>query len=267
MSGCGTLQKGSLFERAGMALQQVGQPRADDGQESDRYSAELRALFDQPYIDPLTRYLQRFQDDEARLAPLQQVRLERKKRCEAVAARYNADPLTASGLARYRGGYSLSCPRDVAAYAQRLENLQQSQVEEPAAPEVSPEVIEWVAESPPSSQLNDCYLLTRIRNFSEAQKACREPARMGDARAQTNMALIAHAFQDYENAEYWAREAAPKSGDACYLLAQMYAEGQGVEQSDKQAVRWYSQAASHGNSAAKLVLRESPGITSRGSID
>jgi hypothetical protein len=256
LNGCGSLQRekiveasSELVDKAGRALRSIGQSQAPDD-----YDSELRPLFAQPYIDPLTRYLQRHRDDEPRASQLLQVRRERDRRCAAVAERYNADPLTAGALARYRAGYSFSCPQDVAAYAGQLKR-QMAEAAEPAEP-AAPKPGQRQPPSVSKQQLNDCYLLTAIRNFSEALKACRAPAEAGDVQAQNNMAQIAYAFRDHAVAYRWARQAAPESADAAYLLGQMYTAGQGVEQSSKKAETWYAKAARQGHAGAKAALGE-----------
>ena len=97
-----------------------------------------------------------------------------------------------------------------------------------------------------AQQLNDCYLLTTIRNYSEARAACQAPAQQGDRRAQSNMALISRALGQYAAALDWAQQAAPGSADAAYLLGELYERGQGVEASDQRALSWYLQAAEQG---------------------
>lgn len=269
LTGCGTLQRERLMDASAdlmakteQALQRMGLAQAPEDTVTDEHAAELQALFAQPYIDPLTRYLQRHGDDSARQPGLAEVRDERDRRCAAVAARYRSAPLTQAALDRYRAGYSLSCAQDVEAYAGLLKSLRQESAEiaaeagkaEPAE-STQPEAPSEVAAKPVfSQQLNDCYLLTAIRNFSEALKACREPAEAGDLQAQTNMAHIAYAFQDHVSAYRWAREAAPESFEASYLLGKLYAAGHGVEKNSEKAKRWYAKAARQGHAGAQAAL-------------
>ena len=81
------------------------------------------------------------------------------------------------------------------------------------------------------------------------------PAQAGDSQAQANLALIAHAFEDYPEAFQWARKAAGDSGEAAYLLGQMYAAGEGVAPSKQQAVYWYTKAAEQGHEQAIGILK------------
>jgi TPR repeat protein len=232
------------------------------------FATEREALFDQPFIDPLTDYLIEHHGDPDRQTVLQRVREERNARCEQVARQYADEPSTDAVLAQFNAGYAYSCPQQVADFEQRVEQ----QPEPEQKPERRPE-----PESIPETQaadtrtadsisvseqsLSDCYLLTTIRNFSAAREACQRPAENGDVRSQANMARVAHAFEDYASAHKWAEKAAPNSGDAAYLLARMYAEGQGVSQNMDRAVYWYSQAAGQGHKNARAALdRHAEGI-------
>lgn len=254
IAGCGNLKTSDFLSRTGDALSKIGQrpPTADLDQ-------EIKPLFDQPYIDPLTEYLQRYADDPARTAHLGQVRGERERRCAAVAGRYNTDEITAPSLALYRRGYGFSCPQDVAAYEARLEAMQQASkpARQPASEllsddsEVHDDKAQKVAVS---GQLNDCYLLTRIRNFSGALKACLGPAEAGVAGAQASMAQIQNALGNHESAYRWARQAAPESGQGAYLLGEMYAQGLGVAQDKDAAAEWFRTAIGLGYAGAEIAL-------------
>jgi hypothetical protein len=221
---------------------------------SEQYASEVQALFDQPYIDPLTRYFQKYRGSSVRASQIAQIREERDRRCEAVAERYASGPLTQQALASYKAGYAFSCPKDVAAYADRLARRQAPAEEEELA---NTDTEKAPAREEPSQQLKDCYLLTEIRNFSEALKACREPAERGDIQSQTNMALIAYTMEDYAAAYTWARKAAPDSSEAAYLLGRMYTAGKGTVRNNAEAKKWYSEAARQGHTGAKVALDES----------
>lgn len=256
IAGCGNLKTSDFLSRTGDALSKIGQraPAADLDQ-------EIKPLFDQPYIDPLTEYLQRYGADSARTAQLGQVRAERERRCAAVARRYNTSGITETGLASYRRGYSFSCPQDVAAYEARLEAMQPQPAPKPVLQpvseppsddsEVHDDDTQKVAVSP---QLNDCYLLTRIRNFSDALKACRGPAEDGAAGAQASMAQIQSALGNHESAYRWAWQAAPESGQGAYLLGEMYAQGLGVAQDKDAAAKWFRTAIGLGYVGAENAL-------------
>lgn len=259
LSACASINTDRLAEtssdmpdRTGEAIEAI--ETIGDRPDTRSFEPERQALFDQPYIDPLTDYLETYAGDTERASAVRRVEDERERRCRTIAGQYAGEPATEAVLERYRAGYSYSCPEQVSAFAERVSR------NTPAN-----DVVEPVTDSPAQSQdspassadqqaLGDCYLLTSIRNYSAAREACLEPAQAGDTRSQANMALIAHAFEDYATALEWAEKAAPASSEAGYLLGRMYASGQGVEQDMEQAVYWYSKAAGQGNSEAKAAL-------------
>jgi len=271
-AGCSSLKNSDFLSRTGDVLSKIGQKSS-----AANFDEEIKLLFNQPYIDPLTEYLQQYADNSARTAQLEQVSQERERRCAAVARRYSSGETTKTGLALYRRGYSFSCPQDVAAYQARLEAMQQA-----------PKLARQPVSGPPSDdskvldddlvesdmnaensatlsaneaqnvvvsrQLNDCYLLTRIRNFSSALKACRGPADDGVAGAQASVAQIQSALGHPESAYRWARQAAPESGQAAYLLGELYAQGRGVAQDKNAAAKWFRTAAELGHPGAPAAL-------------
>jgi hypothetical protein len=222
------------------------------------YQAEKQALFDQPYVDPLTDYLIEHQGDPDRERVVEQVRQERDQRCLTVATQYADKPATEQMLRRYNISYGYSCPQQVAAFEKRVTR----QAAEPAPPSelelrtpAASVEIDSARDARVSDQaLSDCYLLTTIRNFSAAKEACREPADKGDVRSQANMAVVAYAFEDFANALDWARKAAPGSGEAAFLLGQMYAFGRGVSQNIDKAVYWYKEAVRQGHREAQAAI-------------
>ncbi|MBV1786864.1 sel1 repeat family protein [Marinobacterium sp. D7] len=216
----------------------------------DAYDLEVKQLFDQPYIDPLTRYLERYRNDESRAAHLQRVLDERNQRCRQIADKYANRPLNVKTLEQYRSGYSYSCPQQVEAFAGRLQQATESgEVEQVTTPVEPAAEIAWSGQL--AQQLNDCYLLTTIGNFSAARAACTTPAEKGDPRAQYNMALIARSLTQYDEALNWAHLAAKHSAEARYLLGQLYEAGQGVEEDEINALTWYRDAAEQGNASAQ----------------
>lgn len=279
-AGCSSLKNSDFLNRTGDALSKIGQR----GSVAD-LDQEIEPLFDQPYIDPLTEYLQQYADDPARTTLLGQVRQEREFRCAVIARRYNADEVTKAGLALYRRGYSFSCSQDVAAYQARLEAMQPApkparqpaieprsddrekssvqlaelkrkteNTEALSAGDAQTQQIAVSAKAAAFPQLNDCYLLTRIRNFSGALKACRGPAEDGVAGAQASMAKIERALGNHESAYGWALKAASDSGQAANLLGEMYAQGLGVAQDKNAAVKWFRAAAGLGHAGAENAL-------------
>ncbi|WP_139116557.1 tetratricopeptide repeat protein [Terasakiispira papahanaumokuakeensis] len=248
---------------------------ANQAFEADK--AAVQALFDQPYIDPLTRFLKQPQGQQLPQDLQNKIRVERDRRCQAVAQEYAQRPLTAQSLARYRAGYQYSCPDDVDAFAERLkvQSKDSNQAAETASgqsdevsddPDAAAETQRQQttstasvgADAISSQQLNDCYLLTQIRNFSDALDACQEPAEKGYVKAQRNMAMMAYTLEDYERARLWAEKAASQSGQAANILGEMYAQGQGVNVDLAQARHWFLEAVRLGYAKAQSRLETLP---------
>jgi len=282
-AGCAGLETNNFLSRTGEALGRIGQKTTTADAEK-----KVRPLFDQPYIDPLTEYIQRYSDDPARADRLEQVKQERDRRCAEVARRYNTDDITRTGLALYRRGYSFSCPEDVAAYEAKLEAKPSAEVQnrslnsKPVVSDPAPPVSDGARQPADASrrsgeplpeeglaepasagesqneavsrQLNECFLLTRIRNYSAALEACHGPAEDGAIGAQSNMAQIQSALGNHESAYQWARKAAPASAQAANLLGEMYAHGRGVTEENAKAVKWFRTAAELGHAGAQDAL-------------
>jgi len=267
LAGCQGVRQSPVVEkpvewmgRAGDRLQEL-----NPLQRSRAIEAEIDTLFGQSYIDPLTDYLREHRNDERRADALRRVLVERERRCAAVGGVYAARDATEQNLQRFRRGYSYSCPRQVADFAQRVDAGPESGlasegepgtlfIDEDVAGDPVSAPLPAKTESAVDRTLNDCYLLTTIRNYSEASQVCEEHAAAGDLRAQVNMATIARALGEYGNAATWALRAAPASGVACFMLGELYAEGLGVTKSDAEARRWFSEAdrLGHPNAGAAL---------------
>lgn len=196
---------------SGCAFQAERSPTDTENQATEADKAAVQALFDQPYIDPLTRFLKQPEGQQLPQDLQDKVRAERARRCQVVAQEYAQRPLTAQSLARYRAGYQYSCPDDVDAFAERLkaQSTDSNQAAETASgqsaeasdePDATAETqtqqttstASVEADAISSQQLNDCFLLTQIRNFSDALEACQEPAEKGNFKAQRNMAMMAY---------------------------------------------------------------------------
>jgi hypothetical protein len=255
LNGCAIIDRASAFR---VSPEEPGQ--------APSYQSEKQVLFDQPYVDPLTDYLIEHQGDPDRELVSQQIRQERDRRCQTVAAQYADEPATEQVLRRYNFNYGYSCPQQVAVFEKRV--MQQVAKPEPqskAEPQPEPEpVTEAVPEDVDSASnaqvsnqaLSNCYLLTTIRNFSAAREACQKPAEKGDARSQANMALVSYAFEDYETAFDWAEKAAAASGEAAFLLGEMYDDGRGVRQNTDKALYWYKEAVRQGHKEAQTAISD-----------
>ncbi|RPJ03987.1 MAG: hypothetical protein EHM37_23955, partial [Deltaproteobacteria bacterium] len=98
----------------GSAADQTGGETSPPGAGRQLYLAEeVQALKAQPYIDPLTRYLEQHRGDAARENYLAELETLRDQRCKAVAERYARQSRTAATFARFRAGYAFSCPEQL----------------------------------------------------------------------------------------------------------------------------------------------------------
>jgi hypothetical protein len=208
---------------------------------------EVQALFAQPYIDPLTRYIEQHADDDRFAAQLARVAAERSRRCEAIDGTYSGREASRENLNRMRRGYAYSCPDEIQIFTARVERSAGTRDSIPAS--VDDEIAVAPAEIAPGSitapasaaldteleealsrrQRSDCYLLFTIRNNTQAQKACLPLAISGDAKAQHHMAQLALMRNEGNAAADWAkRSAGQKHAPGQMTLAQLYQDGKGV---------------------------------------
>ena len=235
LAGCSTLpggdrvatSTGDWLTRSGEAISAQSRRLAewfgrDEASDDEAIRSELleerQALLDQPYIDPLTRYLETHAEDPRYAEVLTELSRERDRRCAAIADKYAERPASRENLALYRRGYLYSCPAEVNAFYARV---RQEEARRPVArprperasdPEMDDvplaEHDEQVEEALGRRKSNDCYLLFTIRNLGEAKEVCRTPAEEGDARAQRHMGSMAELEDQLEEAMRWYRRAA-----------------------------------------------------------
>jgi TPR repeat protein len=85
-------------------------------------------------------------------------------------------------------------------------------------------------------------------NRDEACRYYRKAAELGLTKSQYNLARLHHIDHDFDEALYWYHTAVERGhAPAMCALGDMYQHGQGVETSQKKAVRWYRRAAAIGN--------------------
>lgn len=273
LSGCESLsQPDGLLARSSEALKNQRQRLAElaasltsDPEDKERH-AEVQALFEQEYIDPLTLYLQRHAQDPDYATFTELVRAERSDRCGVVAARYATQEPNADTLQRLKRGYALSCPAVIDAFALRVANAQPkvatqvpatipTTVTTPAAkPETGTNKDSTASQRPTSSSdAKNCYLLFSIKNFQQAQPPCSAAAAKSDGKAQHHLAVIAQTDGDRTGSLRWARESA-KQGDANgqLLLAQLLS-AQGEQQ---EAATWLQAASDQGQREANFLLAQ-----------
>lgn len=216
-------------------------------QDQQRFQAEVDALFGQPLIDPLTRYLEEHSGDEARVDFLARLAGERDSRCQAIARRYAGEAANPQNLQRLQRGYLYSCPGEVKAFASRVNSTKPAGKPSQATPNAEAPGPTAMAESLSRKEANNCYMLFTIKNYRQALEACREPAQLGDSRAQHHMASLALINRDQETAAAWAtRSAAQQFPPGQLLLGNLYKEGQGVRKDTVQALKLMQQAADSG---------------------
>ncbi len=233
---------------------------------------EVSALFAQPYIDPLTRYLEERSDDDRFAAQLARVAEERGRRCEEVADTYADRAATLDNLQRMRRGYLYSCPTEVQRFAARVDSGKNTdaKVSRPGSNEKTAQAAKREAQiknpttSPVSAASNDqpdtemedalsrrqhsdCYLLFTIRNNTQALEACEPLAAAGDAKAQHHMAQLALMGNDTAAAADWARQSAgQKYAPGQLTLGQILQNGQGVAKDPIRAHGLLKSAADQG---------------------
>lgn len=97
------------------------------------------------------------------------------------------------------------------------------------------------------------------RDYAEAFKEFRQPAKQGNAVAQFKLGYMYDAGLGVEQNKaeafsWFKKSAAQGDADAQGYLGMMYANGSGVKQDKVEAVKWYRLAANLGNGDAQLSL-------------
>ena len=82
----------------------------------------LQRLFEQSYIDPLTRYIHKHKQDKAREPYVLRVENERQKRCASIEKKVRLWQKNRTNLAKLKSGYNYSCPNVVSKFARSLMN-------------------------------------------------------------------------------------------------------------------------------------------------
>ncbi|MEH6499194.1 MAG: tetratricopeptide repeat protein [Pseudoalteromonas distincta] len=217
--------------------------------------AEVDELFAQPYIDPLTLYIEAHSDDDRRARQLALVAQERDNRCGVIAQTYAGRDATRDNLQRMQRGYLMSCPEDVQDFAARVRASSPAQqpakstaaTPQPAEPAIAEDVSAAVDEAVSRRQNSNCYLLYTIKNYTQAHTACRPIADNGDAKAQHHMASLERTRGDFPAAFAWAtRSAGQQHAPGQLVLGQLYQAGQGTAVDKAKALQLMSQAADQG---------------------
>lgn len=232
---------------------------------------EVSTLFAQPYIDPLTRYLEERSGDDRFAAQLARVAAERNRRCEDIADTYADRAATRDNLQRMRRGYLYSCPTEVQHFAARVDSgaaattkasraeptgstqaaKSKEQVDNPATDPVksarSDQPDTELEDALSRRQHSDCYLLFTIRNNTQALEACEPLATEGDAKAQHHMARLALMGNNTASAADWARQsAAQKYPPGQLALGLLLQDGRGIAKDPIRAHGLLKSAADQG---------------------
>lgn len=218
-------------------------PQAGDAPDSRPGQLHLEAeqLLDQPLIDPLTAFLERYADTHAQAPEFRRIARERDSRCRAIGTRYARRAPTPETLDALRTGYQRSCPAQVEAFARRVPPA-------PAPSPAAPAVRSPVPEAPGTS---DCYLLYAIRNTQQALPACTRAAEAGDAKARHHLASLLRTDLAVTEARHWARLAAEAGYPPGQLLYAELLQLDRTDQGDEQALQLIEAAAEAGLAAAQ----------------
>ena len=94
-------------------------------------------------------------------------------------------------------------------------------------------------------------------NKKKAEKYYKESIRLGNNEAQVSLGMFYLEQEKYTDAFRYLKKAADQGLDeAQYLVACMYANGQGVEQNHEEALSWMEEAAENGNEEAEEALAQ-----------
>jgi TPR repeat protein len=219
---------------------------------------EVKALFEQPNIDPLTHYLERH--GARRSASTDRVRAERDKRCTVLADNYAPKEKTAANLEKLEKRYRYSCPAVVLAFADQVNRSGAEAKPGETTPEGALATAAQASSTPSAlsdkdkASIEKCYLPFAIKNYREAHGACAGPAAMGDARAQYNLGYSARALKLYPEAVKWTQRAQAQGLPEAQLhLGLLYQLGQGLPLSLTKAVQQFELAAAQGLAEAQYM--------------
>ena len=81
---------------------------------------EVQNLLNQKYIDPLTKYIEKYRFDDFKSRYVSTLKTEREQRCVAIEKRYQKMKKDSTTLAQLKSGYNYSCPQVVANFAESL---------------------------------------------------------------------------------------------------------------------------------------------------
>lgn len=278
LSGCASTrdpdspgkQSGSILSKSGEMIAAQARRLVEfagglaGGNEQASLEEEVEQLFAQPYIDPLTLYLDEHSTDDRRASQWVLVAQERDKRCAAIARIYADREASPANLQRMQAGYLMSCPEDVQEFAARVQQsaatrtaaaVSSPQSAAPPAPDLAADLDSTPEETQARRQSSNCYLLFTIKNYTQAYDACRPIAASDDAKAQHHMASLEMTRGNYGKAFSWAaRSARQQHPPGELILGQLYQAGQGVQQDQAKGLEFMQRAADSGLAEAGYLV-------------
>lgn len=83
-----------------------------------------------------------------------------------------------------------------------------------------------------------------------------ETAATGDAKAQTDLALLFLSHAKFESAVYWLELAAKQNHPAAmYLLSRCYIDGDALPRNENMGIMWITRAASIGHVLSQSLMQ------------
>ncbi len=81
---------------------------------------EIQHLLNQPYLDPLTKYIEKHRLNKAKAPYVKKIKAERDRRCNDIDQRYRNMKKSYATFMKLKKGYGYSCPLVISGFADRL---------------------------------------------------------------------------------------------------------------------------------------------------
>ncbi|OQW95307.1 MAG: hypothetical protein BWK79_02905 [Beggiatoa sp. IS2] len=220
--------------------------------------ATVKKLFRQKHIDPLTQYLEKYQNDSTKTEQILVVKEERDKRCAEVEKEYTSKEKNQSNLTRLTNRYHYSCPQIVKEFAAKLTPLP-TEISSSSAVSLSTLPDEDSHKIDSKETLEACETALKQQDYAIAFAQCEPLAEQGNASIQYKLGLMYEEGKGVEKdatiALKWLRQAAEQNfSKAQLLIGRKYYTGEGVSKDLATATQWYRRAAEQGDPEAQYVL-------------
>jgi TPR repeat protein len=119
--------------------------------------------------------------------------------------------------------------------------------------------IEWFLQAAANGSTDAQYALAIYykNNTTESNKWFEYAANNGNVDAQYSLGIYYNKINKYDKAFKWFEKAAKQNNiNAQFMLANMYYEGEVIDQSDSNAIYWYQKASEQGHVKATAYLQE-----------